>query len=334
MDLFYSTCPAGLEGPAARVAARSLASFRLEKSLGGALLYRCAESSPRLEVFQNTYLVLAEYPGAAALERIAARAAADRQVLRRADEAMRQRGLRTFRVMFSDRNRLAAVGGGVREAFERTVASARADRVSPQTELLLLRRSEGFALLLLRLTRREGTPKTLARGELSPAVAACMVELCAPRPDGVFLDPFAGHGAVGAARRKAGPCARLLLSDADPAMVEHMRGKKPLARAEIALRDALRLDEALPAACVTELAADPPWGLWEPLPMPAEEFYARMLGQFAYVLAPGGRMCVLTAAKREFEAAAAQYSSALRFDPRVDLLVNGKKAALYPALRL
>ena len=334
MDLFYSTCPAGLEGPAARVAARGLPSFALEQSLGGAILYRCAGKTPRLEVFQNTYLVLARWPGAASMEKTAARAARDDRALRAANDAMRRYAFRTFRVMFSDQNRLAAVNGGVRAAMERSVTAARPDRVSPQTELLLLRRSEGFSLLLLRLTRREGTPRTLARGELSPAVTACMVEMCAPSAGGVFLDPFAGHGATGEARRRAGPCARLILSDLDPAMVAHMRGKTSLTGAEIARRDALRLSEDLPAASVTELAADPPWGLWEPLPMPAEEFYARMLDGFAHALAPGGRMCVLTAAKREFEAAAARFGGLLRFEPRVDLLVNGKKAALFPAQRL
>ena len=330
MNRFYSTCAAGLETVADSLARASVRSYASRLVLTGALLYDAAEDLPRLPVFQNTYLVLAEYKANDGMDKAALRVLRDRQALQNAQSAIKMRRFGTFRYMFSDQNKLASINGGTRAQLEKAIAGARIDRVSPQTELLILRRSEGLILFLLRLTKREGTEKTLARGELSPAVASCMAHLCAPKKDGVFADPFSGHGAIALARLKLCGAKKIYLSDTDPEMLRVMREKRALTKppAEINSWDALRLSEYLPANSITELAADPPWGLFAPLPEPAPVFYRKMLDQFALVLAPGGRFCILTADKPSFEEAAAQ-NTVLCFEPRIDLLVNGKKAALY-----
>ncbi|MDO4741202.1 MAG: hypothetical protein Q4A66_11080 [Eubacteriales bacterium] len=335
MNRFYSTCAAGLEGVANGLARSAIRSYGSERVLTGALLYDAAEDLPRLPLFQNTYLVLAEYRASDGMDKAALRVLRDRQALQNAQAAIKTRRFRSFRYMFSDQNKLAAVNGGTRAQLEKAVSGAQVDRVSPETELLILRRSEGLILFLLRLTRREGTEKTLARGELSPAVASAMAYLVQPSPEGVFCDPFSGHGAIAQARLALAPAKKLYLFDTDPEMIAVMQGKKALRRphVEIAAVDAMRLGERIPAGSITELAADPPWGLFSPLPEPAPVFYRRMLEQFAVVLAPAGRLCVLTADKTSFEEAAALCPQ-LAFEPRVDLLVNGKKAALYPGRRL
>lgn len=330
MNRFYSTCAAGLEQIADSLARSAVRSYSSRRVLSGALLYEAAQDLPSLPVFQNTYLVLAEYRASDPIEKAAARVLRDRQALANANLALKTRRFSTYRYMFSDQNRLAPVNPGTRASLERAISASRPDRVSPQTELLILRRSEGVILFLLRLTRRDGTEKTLARGELSPAVASCMAHLVSPQHDGVFLDPFSGHGAIACARLALCPARQLYLSDTDPAMIEAMHSKRALRRAnvDIALHDALRLSERFAPSSVTEIATDPPWGLFSPLPMPAPEFYSAMLTQFAHVLAPGGKLCVLTADKQSFEDAASSCADLL-FSARTDLLVNGKKAALY-----
>lgn len=333
MNRMYSSCAAGLEGVAAKLAARGVAGFRLEKLLGGAILYRADEEKPKLPVFQNTYAVIASYAGGASPERAASRALSDRPALKLADDLIGRYGYRTFRVMFSDQNKLVSANPSIRAGIERAIRTAKPDRVTPETEILFLRRSEGMTLFLLRLTKRDGTEKTLAKGELSPAVAACMAEMCDPKPDGVFWDPFAGNGSIGEARLKLSPIKALLLSDTDPEMLNRMKSRRGLnaGATRVFLSDALSACETVPDKSVTELATDPPWGMFAPLPLPAPEFYGRMLREFCRVLAPGGRLCVLTADKEAFEEATAAFTDALAFDRRVDLLVNGKKAALYAA---
>lgn len=334
MNRFYSTCAAGLEQVADGLASSSINSYTPVRVLTGALLYDAAEDLPRLPLFQNTYLVLAEYRASDGMDKAALRVLRDRQALLNAQTAIKTRRFRSFRYMFSDQNKLASVNGGTRAQLEKAIPGARVDRVSPETELLVLRRSEGLILFLLRLTKREGTEKTLARGELSPAVASAMAYLAEPTTGGVFADPFSGHGAIAQARLQLGPVKKMYLSDTDPEMISLMQGKKALCRPNVEIRvwDALRLSAHIPAGSVTELAADPPWGLFSPLPEPAPVFYAKMLAQFSVVLAPDGRLCVLTADKPSFEEAAAGQTE-LIFEPRIDLLVNGKKAALYPGRR-
>jgi len=335
LNRFYSTCAAGLETIADGLAESAIRAYESRRVLTGALLYDAAEDLPRLPMFQNTYLVLAEYKANDGMDKAALRVLRDRQALQNAQMAVKTRRFRSFRYMFSDQNKLASVNGGTRAQLEKAISGARVDRVSPETELLILRRSEGLILFLLRLTKREGTEKTLARGELSPAVASAMAYLAEPTTGGVFCDPFSGHGAIAQARLSLGPVKKMYLSDTDPEMIALMQGKKALKKPHIEIQswDALRLSDYIPAGTVTELAADPPWGLFAPLPEPAPVFYAKMLRQFAIVLAPKGHFCILTADKASFEEAAALCAE-LSFEPRVDLLVNGKKAALYAGARV
>lgn len=334
MNRFYSTCAAGLEQIADGIASSTIRSYTLRRALAGALLYDAAEDLPRLPVFQNTYQVLAEYRSSESIERAAAHLLKMPQALSAARQSIQLRHYRSFRFMFSDQNKLVAINPGTRAALERAICGASVDRVSPETELLLLRRSEGIVLLLLRLTRRNGTEKTLARGELSPAIASAMAYLVSPRPDGIFLDPFSGHGAIGLARMRLGTVKEMHLFDIDPVMINAMMARRELRRPNVFIRrmDAMQLTDFLPSDSITELATDPPWGLFTPLPEPAPGFYRKMLAQFAGVLAQGGRLCVLTAEKSAFECAAAERKD-LIFDSRIDILVNGKKAALYPATK-
>lgn len=334
MTTFFSTCAAGVEGLASEMAAEDISGYRCQRVFPGALLYTAEERLPSLAVFQNTFVVLASYKGNASMDQAALRLLRDTEALRGADRAMASAGFSTFRCMFSDANRLCAINGGTRAQLERAIHSARVDRVSPQTELLLLRRTEGLILFLLRLSKREGTEKTLKKGELAPSVCAAMIHMVAPQPQDTFCDPFAGHGAVGIARLRACGCKQLLLSDTDPAMVSHMQSQPSLRGrgVSISVKDAFAMDTWAEKASIDAIATDPPWGFFAPLPLPAQEFYSNMLAQFAWALAPGGRLCVLSANKEAFEQAQAEHP-VFAFFPRVDLLVNGKKAALYPAVR-
>lgn len=326
MSLFYSTTPAGLEVPAARLAAREIKGFSLRQTLSGAVIYAAAEARPRGSAFQNTYLLLARRDRCPGLRQAAEQFAADGRALCEADRQLRGYGFRTWRVMFSAANRLQAADPALRARFERAVRAARLDRVKPETELLVLWRRDGAAFLLLRLTRPAAAPKDLQRGELSPALARCLAALAQPRPDGAFLDPFAGHGALGAARLSLGRAARVCLSDSDAALVRALRQRFG-ARVEVECLDALALAGHHPAGAFTEIVTDPPWGLFAPLPLPEGEFYARLLAQFARLLAPRGVCVVLTAAKEALERACA--GSGLQITERFDLLVNGKKAAAF-----
>lgn len=328
MNLYYATCAAGLERVAAEVAKKTIPKFTLRELLAGAVVYE-AKPGTLGGVFSNTYLLLGRLPGAKDVEQAAQLFLSDKRRMREVNDKLASLGFDSVRVMFSNGNVLTSVDQKLRIAFEKQLSAARIDRVRPSTELLILRRTDGAAYMLLRLSKG-GAEKKAAKGELSPGVAMCMAHLARPTPDGVLLDPFAGAGALGKARAAIGSAGKILLYDNDAKKVGAMRAAFRPPLYEVGLYDALTLEDVLERGSVSELATDPPWGLFEPLPMPAAEYYQRMLKSFAYALKEGGHMAVLTADKDAF-ARALRAENAFELNDRIDVLVNGKKAAIFSA---
>lgn len=323
MRLFYSTCPAGLEEPAKRLAERVVPGFSAKAVMPGAVLYAAKTDRPECAGFTNTYLQIARVDRCGSVTHAAKMFLSERRVLADAERAMREYGFESFRAMFADANRLEGVEKEYREAFEHAIR-VKNDRLNPQTELLALRRSEGSAMLLLRLTK----PRPTKKGELSPAVASCMAYLAKPEENGSFLDPFAGSGAIGVARMALGKSKRVFLSDTDENAVRKLRTRIP-SRAEIERLDATRLGERFSEGEFTEIATDPPWGLYKPLKGDPESFAREIVESLARILAPYGTLVLLTAMKDEF--GKALKDSPLDLTQRYDILVNGKKAAILVA---
>lgn len=330
MALFYATCAAGTEALVARFAADSLKHFRLEQRLPGGLIFSAQDRLPSLPYFQNCYVSLARYEGVAGMAQALERVFKDRATLNQAGRAMAAYGFSTFRVMFSEQNALVGVESDKRALLERSIHGASVERARPETEFLILTRSEGFALALLRLTRPDGRQEHLPKGALSPSLAACMVALGRYGRGGVFLDPFAGSGALGKARLDLGGAERVILSDKDPEKVGMMKRRfRGLGSDKLVIRqaDALSLGRDWTEGPVQELVCDPPWGHFEPLPMPATAFYSGMLAAFNAIMAQGGRLVVLTADKAAFSQALDE--SAFEPKERHDILVNGQKAGIF-----
>lgn len=321
MRLFYSTCPAGLEEACRRLAASTVPGFSAKGVFPGALVYAARTDKPECLGFSNTYLQLARVDKCGSVTHAAKMFLQDRRALSEAERAMRDYGFQTFRAMFSDSNKLSAVATEYRAAFENAI-HVKNDRSAPDTELTILRRNDGCALLLLRLTR----PAHAKKGELSLPVAACMAYLARPEKEGSFIDPFAGSGAIGAARMRLGKSRRIFLSDKDSGAVTKLRGRIP-GRAEIEKLDALKLKERFAPGEFTEIVTDPPWGEYKPLDRDPADFCRALMDNFEYLLAPYGTCVVLTSLKSEFSAAAS--ASTLELTERFDILVNGKKAAVF-----
>lgn len=321
MRLFYSACPAGLEQPCRRLAAKTVPGFSAKGVFPGALVYSARVEKPECAGFSNTYLQIARVDKCGAVTHAAKLFLQDRRALRDAERSMKEYGFESFRVMFSEANRLAGVEVQYREAFERAIR-VKNNRATPDTELMILRRSDGCGLLLMRLSK----PVHAKKGELSPAVASCMAYLAKPEAGGAFIDPFAGSGAMGVARMALGKSKRIFLSDIDAATVTKLRKRIP-GRAEIERLDAMKLSERFEPGEFTEIVTDPPWGIYKPLNAAPAQFCREMLENFRYALSPYGSCVVLTAMKAEFADAVSR--SELELTERFDILVNGKKAAIF-----
>ena len=324
MGTYISTFPTGFAGLIPTALQKLLPGAQVVQVYDGLVHYRYGGKPGDLGkvfLFHNTFLVLREFQGPASQMDSMVRSAAGIKSL------PPSRG--SFRVRYSVKNQFVAVPKERTRQLEGKIAAlthAKVDRVSPDTEYWFLQRSEGVGFFCRLLGRRQATERDLHPGELRPELAYLMASLAKLGRDSVVLDPFAGYGAIPKQVLGYFPYAMVLVSDLDRDRAVDLRaslgGKRGVS---VAQRDALTL-EGIPGATVDAIITDPPWGYYEEIE-DIQVFYRGMFASFRRVLKPRGQVVLLSARKREAEAAAQEMGFPLR--QRYDTLVNGKKAAVY-----
>ena len=295
--------------------------------------------------FNNIFLVLREWKSSALSFPDMVKGAASASKIQDARDACRELGVTTFRVRYSRENVFASVDKKLMEQAERFISTGTGlspDRFDPGIEFWFIVRREGYACFALRLTKKQSTEKYLAPGELRPETVRLVTALARIEPLArTLLDPFAGHGSIPAALATLRPQSSVLASDQDASLVAAMKKRfRDIPQISVSQCDALSLAHVADSS-VDAIVTDPPWGEWEGgsfgKAATLSELYRGMLGEFARVLALGARACVLTGAKREFEevvgASSVFAQSAAREGFRTDILVNGKKCAVYVIYR-
>lgn len=350
MHRYFATFAPGFEGIVGNLLARALPeSVPVAVSSGMALFDYPGDPARTSDAvfFNNVFFVVQEWRTSGIPFPELVRTAAKNNRLAGLAGELRLPGVRTFRVRYSKENQFCSVDKKTMDDAERYISRCTglaADRLNPDMEFWFLTRREGLSFFAARLTDKQSTEKYLKQGELRPEIVQLLVGLARASPDdAVILDPFAGHGSIPARLADLCPGSRLLVSDIDPALAnalaERFAGRENI---RVSRADALHLP-SVASGSVDLVVTDPPWGFWDADAYAGENslerLYAGMLAEFARVLRVGGRAFVLTGAKREFEAAVA---ACPEFAPscggsddipfRTDILVNGKKSAVY-ALR-
>ena len=244
----------------------------------------------------------------------------------------------SFRIVLSDENRLISgddrligrVGAKVQELTRMTWSPKGAN-----VELWVLRRRDGMTYFCKRLSRRRRTERDLRKGELRPELALLLCRLSEPSENDVFLDPFAGSGAVPFARAQS-RYNIIFIYESDPELVSRIKadlkaGKnvKERKRSPIIARvgDARHLDK-IENCFIDKVVTDPPWGEFDCGIEDVAGFYDSILAELVRVTKPGGIIVMLLgrneATERLIEAAGAQ----LRQEATFDILVSGKKAVV------
>ncbi|MFZ1792227.1 MAG: methyltransferase domain-containing protein [Anaerolineae bacterium] len=335
MPSYFSTFASGLQEVAQDALARQLGDAKIELALDGLIVYQTGQPIQQIKnirFFNNTFLLLRLFqnPREAALAPMmtAVMKAADALVIPPAVTQAAQ----FYRITASRHNQTTPIDRDTLAQLERVFSpklGLRVHRTLPDVEVWFLERSEGLGLAGIRLTRRAATEKELQRGELKPELANILCLISEPNKDDVFLDPFAGSGAIPLERARGFPARRVLASDINPLAVKHLRARAAQEKVRLAVEecDALALRHVADGA-LDKIVTDPPWGLFEAQNAAAlSAFYAAMLREFERVLKPGGLAIVLMGQKELFEGAipAAQLETLNRYD----ILVSGKKAAIY-----
>ena len=183
--------------------------------------------------------------------------------------------------------------------------------------LVRLRRSrvERGWEVLLRLTPRPLSARAWRTerfaGGLNATIAAAVVRALGPAPTDAFVDLMCGSGTLVLERLAAGPAARVVGIDNDPAALAatsvHLRNARHRGvRVELLEADATALDDG--TGRFDALVANPPWGTLVGSHDENDALYPALLRGAAAVAAPGARFGVLTHDVRRFE-------TVLRADP-------------------
>lgn len=312
MAEYLATCITGFEKICAGLLQKDLSDVRVRDTMSGLLRFRTSENRRRLKellYLNNVYFVMKAYERECPFEEMVSgsKKGALAPLIRKG----------TFRVRFSDANRFVSVPKSIISEAERQVMSRSGlvtDRVTPQTEIWYIRRTEGIGFYAQLLWKRRITEKNLPQGQLRPEMAHLLCRMVDLPAESTVLDPFAGFGSIPEQLRALG--LTVYASDLDPE-------KAVLSQGQVCdARNLTFLDQEVLDAIIT----DPPWGIFEKIE-DIPTFYASCLKEWRRVLKPSGYVIALTAAKQEWEEAAEK--EGFRLMNRIDTLVNGKKAAVF-----
>ena len=242
---------------------------------------------------------------------------------------------RTFRIMALNKNRHVSFSDKLRNNIERKISGIKGlkvDRGRPDTEFWFLYRDEGYGFFLVRLTSHTAYEEILEKGELKPELAYTLCFISDPQEEDIFLDPFCGYGSIPIQRALSFPFNMVFATDKDPHKKRFVRNKLKSLRIKgtfiVKTQNALDL-ESFEDNFIHKIVTDPPWGVFEELDKDIYDFYSLMLKEFHRVLRSNGILVILTARKDELENALSDFEEELRPLRKYDILVSGKKAAIY-----
>ncbi len=249
------------------------------------------------------------------------------------------KGKKTFRLRFSKENQFCSVDKNLVTSLEKSVTNLTGlvpDRLNAKTELHLLIRRENISMFALKLTEKGSTEKIYEQGELRSETVRLMLFLAEiTDEDYIFCDPFAGHGSIPRHIALLHPNTHCFINDNNKVLVSKLEKEfKDSTVSTISCSDACSLVH-IEKNSVNVIITDPPWGCFDASLTKEKlaDFYKAMLTEFERILAQDGRAVVLTGAKGEFEAAvfsSACFTKSMKMKNfRTDILINGKKAAVY-----
>lgn len=245
--------------------------------------------------------------------------------------AGRRRGT-PFRTMVNVDGKLIGLPAPVRVQLESAIAQQTGGVLNARggkgVEFWVVGRRD-LDLLLFCERLSVGGKKAAPRGSLHQDLATLLVKASDPRPDDVFLDPFAGSGSLVAARLEL-PYRKAVYSDLDLAahralLPPRITGSQ---RVDVLAEDALELP-SIADGSVDAIVTDPPWGEHEQLDVPYREFARSMLSSFDRVLHPTkGRIVMLLSRRAAYQAVDVWERSPLDLRDTHDVLVNGHPASV------
>ncbi|MDR0289838.1 MAG: methyltransferase [Treponema sp.] len=343
MNRFYATFIPGLQDLIADIVRERLPDAAILNLFDGAILFETGRSYDTLNFFcfNNIFACISvAETGAEAHIAAIVRNSAPQGPDALAIMARNSKKFRTFRVVISQENKLAAIDEKLRLAAEQYIArisGLKVDRTGPDAEFWFLYRSEGFSFFMKRLTLRPSWEKSLHPGELPPPLVWMLCHLGNLKHGDIVLDPFCGYGAIPSVALKHFHITQCIACDSNEKAAAYTaaRFKDRLSPFTMHKTDFRSLASLLPEkSSIDAIITDPPWGEYrenQNARLSIPQFYEEMFNIFDTLLKADGRIVILGG--RSDNAVqiplinAAQGRFALRRN--IPILLSGKKAAIF-----
>ena len=336
MTTYFSTFASGLSEIVRDALGQQLNDLKIELVLDGLIVYqsdRPLQQIKQIRFINNTFFLIHLFSGLQPPS-----PASMMNVVMKKPELVNVpgwivKGYSFFRITASKENQTVPINRDLLTRMEKFFAHKlrmRENRSRPDTEVWFLERSEGLGLVGLRLTHNPPTEKNLKRGELKPELTNILCLLSEPGKKDVFLDPFAGSGAIPIERARYFPYKEITASDNDKETVHQLRLRTAKLGKKINIQqwNALHLDQ-LGDSTIDKIVTDPPWGFFiSRTPDQLEQFLLEMLCELRRVLKEGGIAVVLMGQKESFEISL-KNCLGLTLLNKYDILVSGKKAGIF-----
>lgn len=317
--------PAGATALAERAVLSDFANTKVEYADESALVFESStqlKSAHPVAYAKNVFIVRAQTPRRA-LPAAVGRLATSLPNLREPRKAP------GFRLMYHIDGQLVSCEPRARQALERAVALATGLRLTPRgqcQEYWVIGRRESQTLYFGQRLQDDDPPKR-AKGALSAELSALLVAASEPTPNDVFLDPFAGSGALVQARLRT-PVRTVIYNDLE--LAKHQADFPPLLRrnrkAVLLAEDAFVLP-SVKSNSVDVIVTDPPWGEHDEGLGDYEQFAASMAAGFVRVLRQkAGRLVVMVNRRNEDILTKTLIGKGLDIYDTTQILVNGHPA--------
>jgi len=333
MDSYFSTFITGFDQVVKKALINSVPDVQIELLTDGLVVYKTAAKPSQiknLKFLNNSFILLRRFdrlppnPTSDIVKTLTKDSSLGKIIKKHCSDQKLK-----FRIRAMVKNQFVSIDKNLLRNLEEKIVSAvpslRVDRSLPDIEILISIRSEGFGLVGIQFSTRPNYEKTLAKGELYPELAYLLCLISEPDKNDVFLDPFAGHGAI-PAQRLHFPHKQIRAGEINRALQKSLKksfGKK----VTVDPVNALNLN-TIPDSSIDKIVTDPPWGLYD-TNKNIPKFYSLMLKQFVRVLKPGGVLVILTAQKELFKKLLEGSENQLKLEEEYNTLVSGKKAGVY-----
>lgn len=337
MSTYFSTFIVGLSDVVQTALLSTIPDSKVLESYDGLIIYQTTapiEKIRKLRFFNNSFLLYQKFgnlPFKEMIKSVLVSCHPGRLGRYRPVTSLDPGSSKYFRVVFSQENKMVSVNPATLEQVEEYLHQETdflVNRSKPDVEFWFLKRSEGFGLFGQRLTYHPDYADILEPGELRPELAYLLCLLSDPQPDDVFLDPFAGSGAIPLERARSFPAKKIIASDINLAKVKKIerKVKDENLNVKVLKSDTTNLSE-IATGSITKIVTDPPWGLYNKT-VNLKNLYTRMLKEFSRVLTKDGSVILLVSNQ-------ALLQKILTLSPRFKLLMthqvslSGKTAVFY-----